>query len=142
MQADFFNFKENYNLKTLKQLQNVILAVQNRSRETALAEMFNIELKFTIDCLRFWFNGNKKVLVLDENKKHEFAQNNKQITYTVCDFPMESRAANGWLEHVCKAEYLFLENIFEARDLYRIGISDFNTFFLKVQKVLDNVDEF
>ena len=56
VQPDFFNFKENYNFKTLKQLESAALAVENRSRKTALAEMFNIELKFTVDCLRFWFN--------------------------------------------------------------------------------------
>ena len=61
VQPDFFNFKETYNLKTLKQLESAALAVENRSRKTALAEMFNIELKFTVDCLRFWFNRNKKV---------------------------------------------------------------------------------
>ena len=55
---------------------------------------------------------------------------------------MESRAVSSWFEHVCKAEYLFLENVFESRGLYRMTISDFNTFFQKVQKVLDNVDEF
>ena len=142
VQADFFNFKKNHNLKTSKQLQNVILAVKNRSRETALAEMFNIELKFTIDCLRFWFNRNKKILELDENEKHELAQKKKPITCCLCDFPMESRAVSGLFEHVCKAEYLFLENVFKSRDLHRMSISDFDTFFRKVQKVLDNVDEF
>ena len=52
VQKDFFNFPENYNLKTLKQLQDAVLLICNRTRETALAEMFNIELKFTCDCLR------------------------------------------------------------------------------------------
>ena len=70
------------------------------------------------------------------------AQKKKPITCCLCDFPMESRAVSSWFEHVCKAEYLFLENVFESRDLYRMTISDFNTFFQKVQKVLDNVDEF
>ena len=52
VQKDFFNFAGNFNLKTLKQLQDTVLSVCNRSRETALAELFNIELKFTVDCLR------------------------------------------------------------------------------------------
>ena len=53
VQNNFFLFLEYYNLKTLKQLQDIILAVCNRSRPTALAEKFNIELKFTVDCLKF-----------------------------------------------------------------------------------------
>lgn len=37
VQNNFFKFQEYYNLKTLKQLQDDVLAVCNRSRETALA---------------------------------------------------------------------------------------------------------
>ena len=37
VQNNFFKFQEYYNLKTLKQLQDAVLAVCNRSRETALA---------------------------------------------------------------------------------------------------------
>lgn len=87
--------------------------------------MFNIELKFTIDCLRFWFNRKKKVLELDEDEKDEFSKSNKPKTCCVCDFPVESRAQNGQFELVCKAEYLFLENVFEARDLHRMNISNY-----------------
>ena len=77
------------------QLQNAALAAENRLRKTALADMFNIELKFTIDCLRFWFNRKKKVLELDEDEKDEFSKSNKPKTCCICDFPMESRAQNG-----------------------------------------------
>ena len=142
VQDKFFDFKEYYNLKTLKQLQNATLFVCNKSRETALAEMFNNELKFTVGSIKFWFNKNKKVLQLDEDIKHEFLQNSKPNTCCICDFPMESRAPGEWFEHVCRAEHLFLENLFEARDLYRMGILDFDNFFGKVKKVLDKTDEF
>ena len=142
VQNNFFQFREYHTLKTLKQLQEIILAVCNRSRPTALAEMFNIELKFTVDCLKFWFNKNKKVLELDENLKDEFLKNNKPTNCCICDFSMESRAPGGWFEHICRAEHLFLENVYDNRDLYRMVVLDFDSYFKKVKKVLDKTDEF
>ena len=53
-------------MKTFCQLQDAALTVFNKSRETALAEMFNIELKFTCDCLKIWFEKNIKLDELDE----------------------------------------------------------------------------
>ena len=104
--------------------------------------MFNVELKLTVDCLKFWFNKNKKVLEFDENLKDEFMQKNKPDICCICDFPMESRAPKCWFEHVCRAEHLFLENVYEAKQLYQMGILEFDNFFAKVQKLLDKTDEF
>ena len=141
-QKDFFNFPENFNLKTLKQLQDSILSICNRTRETALAEMFNIELKFTVDCLRNWFDRNKKVLELDEKQKNDYLQNNKPQISCICNFSMNSRTPNGWLEHTCKAEHLFSENLYETKDMFHMGILDFDIFFDKVTKILDKTNEF
>lgn len=58
VQRNFFSDKSNFNPKTLAQLRDAALAVENRKENTALAEMFSIELKFTVDCLKFWFNKN------------------------------------------------------------------------------------
>ena len=124
------------------QLQNAALAVENRKENTALAEMFSMELKFTVDCLKFWFEQNRKVLEITEQQQHQFTQNNAQKTCCICDFPIQSRAGNGWFEHVCKAEYLFLENIFDAKDMYKMGIANFQKYFNKIKKLLDNVDDF
>ena len=55
---------------------------------------------------------------------------------------MDSRAPNGWFEHVCKAEHLFLENLYEASEMFQMGILDFEIFMKKVARVLDRVDEF
>ena len=44
---DFFDKPDNYNKVTLKQLEDAAFSVQNREKNTALAEMFSIELKFT-----------------------------------------------------------------------------------------------
>ena len=59
-------------------------------KNTALAEMFSIELKFFVDCLKFWFT--KKHLELD--LKADFKQNNpltKEIFCCLCDFPIDPR---------------------------------------------------
>ena len=142
VQKDFFNFPESYNLKTLKQLQDAVLLICNRTRETALAEMFNIELKFTCDCLRKWFERNIKLTELDEEVKHDYFQNNKPDVCCICDFSINSRAPKDWLDHICIAEHLFLENLYEAKDMYCMEILDFYVFLKKVKKVLDNVDKF
>ena len=52
--------------------------------------MFSIELKFFVDCLKFWFT--KKHLELD--LKADFKQNNpltKEIFCCLCDFPIDPR---------------------------------------------------
>ena len=73
---NFFDDKDNFNKVTLKQLQDASSSVHNREKNTALAEMFSIELKFTVDCVKFWFSENDKVLELDVDYKQEFKDNN------------------------------------------------------------------
>ena len=96
LQYDFFNDPENYNKTTLKQLVDAAFSFQNREKNTALAEMFSI--KFTADCLKFWFRKNHKILELEIDFKTEFKQNNpltKKTLCCLCDFPMDPRAKNG-----------------------------------------------
>ena len=52
---NFFNDPEIYKKNTLKQLEAAALSVKQNEKNTALAEMFSIELKFTVDCLKAWF---------------------------------------------------------------------------------------
>ena len=61
LQYNFFADSDHYNRVTLKQLQDAAFIVQNRERNTALAEMFSVELKFTVDCLKFWFDKTHKI---------------------------------------------------------------------------------
>ena len=142
IEDNFFTFPENYNLKTFRQLQDAVLTVCNKTRETALAEMFNIELKFTCDCLRIWFDKNIKIDEFDDETKHEYRQNKISEKCCICDFSILSRAPNGWFDHVCKAEHLFLENIYDSKDMFQMGIIDYGIFFDKVKKVSDNLDDF
>ena len=39
-------------MKTLKQLQDVAYSVFNKEKNTSLAKMFNVELKFTVDSIK------------------------------------------------------------------------------------------
>ena len=115
IQQNFFNFSKNFNLTTLKQLETAALAVENKKDNRALAEIFNIELKFTVDCLKFWFERNLKQNELDEEQKDEFIRDTPKKTCCICDFPIQSRAEHGWFERVCKAKYLLLQNISPAK---------------------------
>ena len=126
---------------TLKQLENSTFLVQNKDNCNALAEMFNIELNFTIGCLKSWFQ-QRKVLKLDEETKLNFKANTHQTIYSICDFPLNPRENNGWAEHIFKAEYLFLENIYSQKQLIRMKIEKFEKYSLKLNKILDNFDEF
>ena len=138
----FFEDKQIFNSKTLLQLKDAALSVINRENTTALTEMFNIELKFTVDCLKFWFNKYRKILEINPEQKKNFYDNAPKNDCCLCDFPLQSRAENGWFQHVCKVGYLFLENIYTSREMYQMGIDNLDIYFEKVKKGLDNFDEF
>ena len=140
---DFFK-NTKINKVTLKQLENSSFSVQNKDNCNALAEMFNIELKFTVDCLESWIQ-HRKVLKLDEETKMDFRTLNPQTNETICticDFPLNPRVENELAKHIFKAEYLFLENIFSQKQLVKLKIENFERYCLKLNKILDNFDEF
>ena len=59
---DFFNIeKNNFNRISLKQLQDAAYSVFNKGKNISLAEMPNVELKFTVDCIKNWISKNHKV---------------------------------------------------------------------------------
>lgn len=67
-------------------------------KNIALAEMFNIELKVTVDCLKFWFQENQQILDIDIDSKLNFKQKNALTESTLCclcDFPINPGAENG-----------------------------------------------
>ena len=108
--------------------ENAAFSVQNREKNTAPAEMFSIELKFTTDCLKNWFAKKCKVLDLEIDMKTEFIQKNppkKTDFCCLCHFPMDPRAQNGWADHVFRAEHLFLENIYTEKQMRQMGIDKF-----------------
>ena len=40
-----------------------------------------------------------------------------ETTCSICDFPLEPESKNGWFDHVVKAEYLFLKNIYSESEM-------------------------
>ena len=56
----------------------LLFLLKIEKKNTALAEMFSIKLKFTVDCLKFWFNRNHKVLELQLEDKLIFKQENPE----------------------------------------------------------------
>ena len=63
----------------------------------------------------------------------------KQTLCCLCNFLIEPRAENGWAEHVFKAGYLFLENIYPDKQMVHMGIKNFEIFSQKLNTILDNV---
>ena len=104
--------------------------------------MFNIELKFVCDALQKWFAGDLKKVEIDEVAKFNFLMNNVPQICEICDFPINPFAETGWFQHVCSAEYLYLENIYSKKDMFKVNINEFEEFLCKVKKVLDNLEEF
>ena len=98
LQYNFLDDPRNYNKTTFNQLQYTICTVQSREKNTAMPEMFNVELKFTIDCSKKWFYKKHKILELNDYVKFEFKQSSpktNETTCCLCDFPLESRAKYG-----------------------------------------------
>ena len=101
--------------------------------------MFNIELKFVCEALKKWFTADLKKVEIDEVAKFNFLINNVPQICEICDFPIDPFAETGWFQHVCSAEYLYLENIYSKKHMFKMNINDF---LCKVKKVLDNQEEF
>ena len=74
LEYNFLSNSKNFNRTTLKQIENVAFSVQNKEKNTVLAEMFNIKLKFTVDCLKFWFQENHQILEIVIEYKSNFKQ--------------------------------------------------------------------
>ena len=143
LEYNFFNNSKNFNNTTLKQLENAAFLVQNKEKNTALAEKFNIELKFTVDCLKFWFQENYQILETDTDSKSNFKQEHPLSESTLCclcDFPINPRTMSGWAEYVSKVEHLFLENIYSEKQMVRMAIDKFEVFSEKLNNILDQLD--
>ena len=104
--------------------------------------MFNVELKFTCDSLKKWFSTELKQVEIDENLKDTFLKEHNSKVCCICDFSIDPFVEGGWFEHVCSGEYLYLENIYEQKDLFKMGINKFKDFFEKIKTILECFDEF
>ena len=68
LDLNFFDDRKIYSKNTLKQLKAAALLVNQKEKSTALTEMFPVELKFTTNTLKSWFQKTK-VLELDLDQK-------------------------------------------------------------------------
>ena len=137
IEHDFFaSSKRYFNMISLKQLEPAAQSVYFKENKTALAEMFNIELKFTVDCVKNWFNKSMKVLELEHDQKRQFIKenNNPNLNCSICDFPLKPHVKNGWLDHVIKSEYLFLKNIFTDDEMLSMELDAFEKYEEKKNK--------
>ena len=100
------------------------------SKSTILSELFSVELKFVCDALKNWFSAEVKQVKINEVEKFHFLMSNLPQQCQICDFPMDTFAENGWFKHVCSA------------DLFKMGIAEFEVFFVKIKKLLACLDEF
>ena len=126
-------------------MEAAALSVKQKEKNTALAEMFSVELKFTVDCLKAWFEKNYKILEIDIDQKLKFIQENpikKDSLCCLCDFPIDPKVVIRWLDHVIKAEYLFLENIYSEDEMKKMKIEKLELFEKKIKKIFDNLNDF
>ena len=63
---------------TYKQLMDAAEGVLSREKTTSLAEMFNIELKFTVNTLKLWFDKTikQRFVELSYHKKNDVRKQN------------------------------------------------------------------
>ena len=101
------------------------MRVLYKENAVALAELFALELKFTIDTLVNWFNSTikTKFLELDNFQKQAFMEKNPldlaKTTCSICGFSfvflltkvMNKQNLTTWFDFIVQQEYLFLKNI-------------------------------
>ena len=100
------------------------------------------------DALKKCFSTEVKQIEVNQVEKFHFLMSNLTQECAICDLAIDPFVKNGWFEHACLAEYLclaeclFLENIYSKRELFKIGISDFECFVSKIKKLFLCLDEF
>ena len=102
-------------------------------KSTSLAELFSIELKFTIDTLNTWFSNTIKRKFLDVNdiKKQVLIKENpivpSKTICSICEFLLDVRACGKhkrWYDFIVECEYLSLRNIYSDTDLQKLKKND------------------
>ena len=90
-----------FNRTTFYQLKDAASAVLAHEKSTSLAELFSLELKFTIDTLNDWFSGIKKpnFFEVDDTKKQKFLKENpivdSKTRCSICGFLLDVEGEGG-----------------------------------------------
>ena len=114
---------------TFYQLKDAASVVLAQEKSTSVAELFSVELKFTIDTLKAWFGKiiKPKFFEIDYAKKQDFQKKNPANSSTVCylcEFGLVADSEKGWFDFVVRCEYLFLKNIYSYDDLKQMKIEN------------------
>ena len=118
------------NQKTAEQLRDAVIKVHFKKNKNAIAEMLNIELKFTCDILMKWFNYKTKssrlsvpnILATEYNRHHPITAESKCC---ICNFLLDTAPKGlefegnemSYLDFLIKKEHAFIRNIYDKSDL-------------------------
>ena len=94
-----------------------------------MAELFSVELKFTINTLKDYFSRLIKpnCFEIDSAKNQKFRKDkpiDKDSLCCICDFSIAVAGEKGWFDFVVECEYLFLRNIYSYEDLKQMKIEN------------------
>ena len=136
-----------FDLITLNQLRDAARVVALREKSTSLAKMFSIELKFTVDTLKLWFEKiiKQRLLDLEYQKKIDFRKQHpitEDTLYSICDFPLNPQVKGGWFDHVIESEYLFLNNIYDKEQMKKMEIEKLDDYCDIIYRLANNFEEF
>ena len=122
---------------TAEQFRDGVIEVNKKKNKNAIAELFNIELKFACHILQKWFNFKIKSnnLAVPEFKRLAFNRENpitRESRCTICHFLLNvspkglsfSENDMSYLDFLIRKEHAFISNIFDEKDLKKsINIS-------------------
>ena len=92
-------------------MKDAASAVLAQEKSTSLAELFSVELKFTIDNLNDWFSRIIKKIFLKENPITD-----SKTKCPICDFLLDAEGGDSF-DFVVKCEHLSLRNIYSYDNL-------------------------
>ena len=107
--------------------KNAASAVLVREKSTFLAEVFSVELKFTVNTLNDWFSNTIKLKFFELNdiKKQIFTSENPVVSSktisSICGFLLDVKQ-EGWYDFIVNHEHLFLRNIYTPSELQEMNI--------------------
>ena len=116
-----------FNKTTFYQLKGAASAVLLQEKATSLAELFSVELKFTVDTLSDWFSRIIKLnfFEIDDIKKQIYKKKNPinktKTICSICGFPLSIDSAR-WFDFIVKCKQLFLRNIYSFHELKTMDI--------------------
>ena len=113
---------------TAEQLRDAVIAVHEKKSKNAIAELFNVELKFTCDLLTKWFSYKIKNLAVTEVSSHLYNRQNPitaESKCKICHFPINvspkglsfKQSEMSYLDFLIRKEHSFIRNIFSQEEL-------------------------